>query len=118
MFEIRSCPGQQLIQCTRQTYPVINDPYLMGRIACAHLLSPVYALGLATVDSVITSIQVSNEMTDREIDAVLPLILKGMQDSAQDAECTFLNNGSIAFNSWLSIGGCVSVIAKSTDYLR
>jgi hypothetical protein len=116
--ELRRYTGQQLVQCSRQSYPIIEDPYLMGRIACAHLLGPVYALGLSAVDSVVASVHVPNEMSDREIDAVVPLLMRGMQDCAHEADCNLLNNGSITLNSWLSIGGCVSVVGKSTDCLR
>lgn len=118
MTRLRRFSENQLIQCNRQTYPIIDDPYLMGRIACAHLLAPIYAIGLSEVDSVLASVNVPNEMSDREIDAVVPLLMRGMQDCAQEADCNLLNNGSITLNAWFSIGGCVSVVCKPIDCLR
>ena len=38
--------GLNLIQTTDFFYPLIEDPYLMGKIACANVLSDLYAMGV------------------------------------------------------------------------
>jgi selenide,water dikinase len=35
----------------QQFYPLVEDPYMQGRIACANVLSDMYAMGVSFVDS-------------------------------------------------------------------
>ena len=43
--------GLNLIQTTDFFYPLIEDPYTMGRIACANVLSDLYAMGCVNCDN-------------------------------------------------------------------
>jgi selenide, water dikinase len=43
--------GLSLIQTTDFFYPLIEDPYLMGRIACCNVLSDLYAMGTTECDN-------------------------------------------------------------------
>ena len=58
-----------LISTTDFFYPLVEDPYLQGRIACANTLSDVYAMGIDRVDQMLMLLAISLQMngTEREI---------------------------------------------------
>lgn len=58
-----------LISTTDFFYPLVEDPYLQGRIACANTLSDVYAMGIDRVDHMLMILAISLKMTlpEREI---------------------------------------------------
>ena len=45
--------GLNLIQTTDFFYPLIEDPYNMGKIACANVLSDLYAMGVTECDNML-----------------------------------------------------------------
>ena len=49
----------QLISTTDFFYPLVEDPYLQGRIACANVLSDVYAMGISRVDHMLMILGIS-----------------------------------------------------------
>ena len=51
--------GLASISSSEMFYPLIDDPYMMGRIACCSLLSDLYALGIQEVDNVLMYLGVS-----------------------------------------------------------
>ena len=86
----------------------------MGKIASANLLSPLYALGLTSCDTLIANLLISQDMNDKEQDTVIPIIVQGMKDGASEANCC-LAGGSTTSNPWLSIGGCATAICQKSD---
>lgn len=102
-----------LVQSTDFFYPLIDDPYVMGRIACANVLSDIYAMGVLEVDNMLMLASTSNKMTEVERDAIMPLIFQGFKDCAEDAG-TSVQGGQTVVNPWLIVGGvATSVCAKS-----
>ena len=57
------CPirrgGLASISSSEMFYPLIDDPYMMGRIACVSLLSDLYALGVQEVDNILMYLGIS-----------------------------------------------------------
>lgn len=51
----------------------------MGKIACANVLSDVYAMGAVEVDNMLMLLSTSNKMTEKERDTIMPLILQGFK---------------------------------------
>ena len=51
--------GLASISSSEIFYPLIDDPYMMGRIACCSLLSDLYALGIQEVDNVLMYLGIS-----------------------------------------------------------
>lgn len=84
-----------LVQSTDFFYPLVDDPYVMvniqqnylfimfsfnqGKIACANVLSDVYAMGVIEVDNMLMLLSTSNKMTEKERDTIMPLILQGFK---------------------------------------
>lgn len=53
--------------------------FFTGKIACANVLSDLYALGVTECDNMLMILGVSIKMTEKERDAVIPLIMKGFK---------------------------------------
>ena len=51
--------GLASISSSEMFYPLIDDPYMMGRIACVSLLSDLYALGVQEVDNILMYLGIS-----------------------------------------------------------
>lgn len=108
--------GMNLIQTTDFFYPLIEDPYLMGKIACANVLSDVYALGVTEVDNMLMLLSISTKMTEKERDAVMPRMIQGFQDLAREAGTT-VNGGQTVMNPWIIIGGVATSVCTTQEYI-
>lgn len=71
--------GLCLVQTTDFFYPIVDDPYMMGKIACANVLSDLYAMGVMDCDNMLMLLAVSTKMTEKERDVVIPLIMRGFK---------------------------------------
>ena len=87
--------GLFLVQSTAFFYPLVDDPYVMvtnefnwnsfeqdslqGKIACANVLSDVYAMGAVEVDNMLMLLSTSNKMSEKERDTIMPLVLQGFK---------------------------------------
>lgn len=52
---------------------------LAGKVACANVLSDLYAMGVTEVDNMLMLLAVSTKMTEKERDVVIPLIMRGFK---------------------------------------
>jgi selenide,water dikinase len=51
----------------------------MGKIACANVLSDIYAMGVLEVDNMLMLLSVSDKMTVKERDIIMPLMIQGFK---------------------------------------
>jgi len=58
--------GLSMICTTDMFYPVVEDPYMMGKIAYSSILSDLYAMGVQEVDNMLMFLGVSSKMTEKE----------------------------------------------------
>uniref|UniRef100_A0A2K6PI42 Selenide, water dikinase 1 n=1 Tax=Rhinopithecus roxellana TaxID=61622 RepID=A0A2K6PI42_RHIRO len=89
--------GRSLVQTTDYIYPIVEDPYMMGRIAGANVL-------------------ISNKMTDREGDKVMPLINQGFKDAAEEAG-TSVTGGLTVLNPWIVLGGVATIVCQPSEFI-
>ncbi|TRZ09876.1 hypothetical protein HGM15179_017226 [Zosterops borbonicus] len=108
--------GLSLVQTTDFFYPIIDDPYMMGRIACANVLSDLYAMGVTECDNVLMLLSVSQRMTEEERDKVMPLIIQGFRDAAEDGG-TSVTGGQTVLNPWVIIGGVATAVCQSSEFI-
>ena len=108
--------GLCLVQTTDFFYPIVDDPYMMGKIACANVLSDLYAMGVTDCDNMLMLLAVSTKMTVKERDIVIPLIMRGFKDSALEAGTT-VTGGQTVVNPWCTIGGVASAICQPNEYI-
>lgn len=71
--------GLCLVQTTDFFYPIVDDPYMMGKIACANVLSDLYAMGVTDCDNMLMLLAISTKMIEKERDVVIPLIMRGFK---------------------------------------
>ncbi|CAG2105799.1 unnamed protein product, partial [Medioppia subpectinata] len=108
--------GLVLIQTVDYFYPLVDDPYIMGKITCANVLSDLYAMGVTDCDNMLMILGVSQKMTEKERDVVVPIIMRGFRDTAFEAG-TQITGGQTVINPWLTIGGVATSICQPTEYI-
>uniref|UniRef100_T1J017 PurM-like N-terminal domain-containing protein n=1 Tax=Strigamia maritima TaxID=126957 RepID=T1J017_STRMM len=108
--------GLSLVQSTDFFYPLVDDPYVMGRIACSNVLSDLFAMGVTECDNMLMLLGVSNKMTDKERDTVIPLMMRGFKDCAQEAG-TQVTGGQTVINPWVTIGGVATTVCQPNEFI-
>lgn len=93
-------------------YPLVDNPYLQGRIGCANVLSDIYAMGTSRVDHMLMVLAVSLDMDAKEREVITREIIKGFNDTAQEAG-TFITGGQSILNPWPIIGGVANSVVKN-----
>nr|XP_037856646.1 selenide, water dikinase 1-like isoform X2 [Chlorocebus sabaeus] len=109
--------GRSLVQTTDYIYPIVEeDPYMTGRIASANVLSDFYAVGVTECDNMLMLLGVSNKMTDREGDKVMPLINQDFKDAAEEAG-TSVTGGQTVLNPWIVLGGVATTVCQPSEFI-
>lgn len=88
----------------------------MGKIACANVLSDIYAMGVLEIDSMLMLLSISERMADNERDVVMPLMIEGFKDCAQQAD-TSIQGGQTSVNPWVIVGGVATSICKKSEII-
>ncbi|KFO80988.1 Selenide, water dikinase 2, partial [Cuculus canorus] len=91
-------------------------PLFQGRIACANVLSDLYAMGITECDNVLMLLSVSQKMSEEERDKVMPLVIRGFRDAAEDAG-TSVTGGQTVLNPWLIVGGVATVVCQPNEFV-
>jgi len=97
-------------------YPLVDDPYLQGKIGCANVLSDLYAMGIVNCDNMLMILSVSNAMTDLEKDVVTKLMIQGFNDLAREAD-TEVRGGQTIINPWPTIGGVAMSTCSDDEFI-
>ncbi|XP_040297968.1 selenide, water dikinase 2-like isoform X1 [Bufo bufo] len=108
--------GLSLVQTTDFFYPSVEDPYMQGRIACANVLSDLYAMGITECDNMLMLLSVSQKMTEEEREKVTPLMIQGFKDAAEEGG-TSVTGGQTVVNPWIIIGGVATVVCQSNEFI-
>lgn len=108
--------GINIVQTTDFFYPLVDDPYMQGKIACANVLSDLYAMGVTECDNMLMLLGVSNQMTLKEREIVTPMVIKGFNDLALEAGTT-VNGGQTVLNPWFIVGGVASSVVSNNEFV-
>lgn len=106
-----------LVQTTDFFYPLVDDPYMQGKIACANVLSDLYATGVSECDNMLMLLGISQKMTQRQKDVITPMIIQGFIDLCEEAGST-CNGGQTVINPWFIIGGVASSVCRQSDFIN
>lgn len=109
-------PGLAMLQTQEIVYPVVDDPYILGRIACTALLSNMCAVGVYEVDNILMKLGVSQYLEEKQRDIVVPMIVKGFRDTARKAG-TRVTGGETVINPWCMIGGVATSVCSPEEYI-
>lgn len=114
----RAGPGAVLVSTTDFFFPIVDDPYAMGRIGAANVLSDLYSTGIDTPDSVLMLLAAPEEIPDPGVrKTVTQLMMRGFADAAREAGCP-VSGGQSVRNPWPIIGGVASAAVREQDILR
>ncbi|KAK2579301.1 hypothetical protein KPH14_008256 [Odynerus spinipes] len=105
-----------LVETSDLLHPIIDDPYIMGKIACASVLSGIYALGVAEISNIRLFLGVSSRMELNDRNIVMPMVIRGFRDSAKAAG-TMVRGCQIIGNPWCLIGGTASTVCTHQQEL-
>ena len=84
---------------------------MQGRVACANVISDIYAMGIDRVDNILMVLGISLQMTDSERQIVTREMIKGFNDCASEAG-TQVTGGQSVMNPWPIIGGTAIVMCQ------
>lgn len=107
--------GFSLVQTIDFFYPSVEDPFTNGEIACANVLSDLYAMGVTQCDNMLMVLAVSRNMSERQQDIVVPLLMKGINTLANEQGATSIRGGQTILNPWPIIGGVATACVPSED---
>lgn len=105
-----------LVQTTDFFYPLIDDPFLMGQIACANVLSDLYAIGVKFCDNMMMILGVPDNMEERERDTVIPLVVEGFKCKAKEAGCR-VSGGDTRISACCIIGGTATSVCEISEII-
>ncbi len=109
--------GMFLVSTTDFFYPLVEDPYLQGRIACANVLSDLYSLGVAHCDTMLMTLAASRDMAPPHRHIVTKEMIRGFSDLASEAN-TRVTGGQTVLNPWPIIGGIAMAVCSERDMIR
>jgi len=75
----------KLISTTDFFYPLVEDPYMQGRISCCNVLSDVYAMGISRIDHMLMILGISLQMQEADREIVTREMMRGFNDCATEA---------------------------------
>lgn len=88
----------------------------MGKVACANVLSDLYAMGVRDVDNMLLLLGISRDLSNDQRKIVIPLILEGFRDLAKEAGVS-INGGQTVVNPWMIIGGVATSVCKKEEII-
>eukprot|EP01134_Creolimax_fragrantissima_P008436 CFRG8436T1 len=113
-----SIPGVVMVSTTDFFYPLVDDPYTQGQIACANVLSDMYAVGVKRVDNMLMILASSIQIPPTIRAKVTTLMVRGFNDWCIKAG-TKVTGGQSVKNPWPILGGVAqSVCMLSTDVIE
>lgn len=89
---------------------------MQGKIACANVLSDLYATGIWQCDNMLMLLGISTELSNTERSVVTKLVIQGFSDLAREAG-TSINGGQTVLNPWFIIGGVASSVTSDEEVI-
>ncbi|KAI5732170.1 hypothetical protein M8J77_022623 [Diaphorina citri] len=112
----RSPSPLYLIQSTDFFYPLVTHPHIMGAIACANVLSDIYAVGVTDIDALQMIVGISTQLTEDERDIIVPMLIEGFKAQASVAGVN-ISKVAVKLNPWMTIGGVVTSVCSSEEFV-
>jgi len=111
--------GLKLVSTTDFFYPLVDDPYMMGRIGCCNVLSDLYSAGVTHCDSLLMLLAECIEIDDKDglRGRVTQLLMRGFSDAAKDVGVAVTGGQSVR-GAWPLIGGAASAVCTSDEYME
>ncbi|XP_026687964.1 selenide, water dikinase 1-like [Diaphorina citri] len=88
----------------------------MGAIACANVLSDIYAVGVTDIDALQMIVGISTQLTEDERDIIVPMLIEGFKAQASVAGVN-ISKVAVKLNPWMTIGGVVTSVCSSEEFV-
>ena len=108
--------GHYCISTTDFFFPLVDSPYVQGRIGAANVLSDLYAEGVPYCDSMLMLLAVCRDMEEEHQEICTREMVKGFRDACREAECP-ITGGQTVLNPWPIIGGVATSICAEGDFV-
>ena len=108
--------GHFSISTTDFFFPLVDSPYLQGRIGAANVLSDLYAEGVEHCDFVLMLLAVCRDMSDDERQICTKHMVQGFRDACDEAEAP-VSGGQTVLNPWPIIGGVATAIVATGEFV-
>jgi selenide,water dikinase len=108
--------GHYMISTTVFFFPLVDSPYLQGRIGAADVLSDLYAEGVEHYNFVLMLLTASPDMPTSERNIFTTEMVRGFQDACAEAD-TVITGGQTVLNPWPIIGGIATSVVTKDGYI-
>eukprot|EP00970_Alexandrium_tamarense_P006488 scaffold1104_cov278-Alexandrium_tamarense.AAC.11 len=109
--------GHVCISTTDFFFPLVDSPYLQGRIGAANVLSDLYAEGVGECDFMLMLLAACRDMVDEERNICTREMVRGFNDACIEAGTT-VTGGQTVLNPWPVIGGVATTICSEGEYVK
>ena len=110
-------PGLFVVSTMDFFYPLVEDPYLQGRIACCNVLSDLFAMGVVEVDTVLMILGVCTGMSSTERDVTTRRIIEGFSAATREAGA-MVTGGQTVLNPFVISGGEAKSVCTESEFIR
>lgn len=110
--------GLSLVQTTDFFYPLVEDPYKQGQIACANVLSDLYAMGVDHCDNMLMILAASRQMVESERTIVTRRMIEGFHDHCVNNAGSHVTGGQTVLNPWPIIGGVATSVCADAEIIK
>ena len=108
--------GHFCISTTDFFFPLVDSPYMQGRIGAANVLSDLYAEGVEHCDFVLMLLAACKDMEEEERTICTREMVRGFREACAEAE-TAVTGGQTVLNPWPIIGGVATAIVAKGDFV-
>ncbi|KAL3823263.1 hypothetical protein ACHAXA_003411 [Cyclostephanos tholiformis] len=113
----RTRQGHVVISTTDFFFPLVDSPYLQGRIGACNVLSDLYAEGVGDCDYVLMLLAACRDMIESDRAICTREMVRGFNDACLEAD-TIVTGGQTVLNPWPVIGGVATTICSEGEYVR
>jgi selenide,water dikinase len=104
------------ISTTDFFFPLVDSPYVQGRIGAANVLSDLYAEGVEHCDFVLMLLAACRDMPMDQRTICTQEMVRGFRDACTEAE-TSVSGGQTVLNPWPIIGGVATSIVTEDEFV-
>jgi selenide, water dikinase len=108
--------GNFIISTTDFFFPLVDSPYLQGRIGAANVLSDLFAEGVEECDFVLMLLAACRDMPEDQRTICTREMVKGFQDACIEAGTT-VTGGQTVLNPWPIIGGVATSVVSKGEFI-
>ena len=109
--------GHYSISTTDFFFPLVDSPYMQGRIGAANVLSDLYAEGVEHCDFMLMLLAASRDMGRIQQTICTREMIRGFRDACDEADVP-ITGGQTVLNPWPIIGGVATSIVAEGEFVK